>query len=123
MSTNPNMKQSCSITAEHRVLALLLRRECRYTYILSGQKMQLIPARSPDLNPVKNLFNIVSKCIEAEILDQDIIHQSWDEFVQERVKFHVWSVSREQIYIDKTIASMPKKVKDIIKLKGPRTKY
>ncbi len=85
--------------------------------------MQLIPARSPDLNPVKNLFNIVSKCIEAEILDQDIIHQSWDEFVQERVKFHVWSVSREQIYIDKTIASMPKKVKDIIKLKGPRTKY
>ncbi len=27
------------------------------------------------------------------------------------------------IYIDKTIASMPKTVKDIIKLKGPRAKY
>ena len=56
--------------------------------------MQVIPARSPDLNPIKNLFNIVRKCIEAEILEQNKIHQSWDEFV-ERVKFHVWSVSRE----------------------------
>ena len=56
--------------------------------------MQLIPARSPDLNPIKNLFNTVRKCIEAQILEQNIIHQSWDEFV-ERVKFHVWSVSRE----------------------------
>ena len=56
--------------------------------------MQVIPARSPDLNPIKNLFNIVRKCIEAEILEQNIIHQSWDEFV-ERVKFCVWSVSQE----------------------------
>ena len=75
--------------------------------------MQVIPARSPDLNPTENLFNMVRKCIEAEILEKNIIHQSWDEFVQ-KVKFHVWSVSQE--YIDKTIASMPKRVKDIIKL-------
>ncbi len=34
--------------------------------------MQVIPARSPDLNPIKNLFNIVRKCIEAEILEQNI---------------------------------------------------
>ena len=85
-----------------------------------GAKMQIIPARSPDLNPIENLFNIVRKSIEAEILQQNIMHQSWDEFV-ERVKFHVWSVSQE--YVDKTIASMPKRVKDIIKLKGLRTKY
>ena len=69
--------------------------------------MQVIPARSPDLNPTENLFNIVRKCTEAEILEQNIIHQSWDEFVQ-TVKFHVWSVSQE--YIDKI------RVKDIVKL-------
>ena len=51
--------------------------------------MQVIPARSPDINPIENLFNIVHKNIEAEILQKNIIHQSWDE------------------YINKTVGSMP----------------
>ncbi len=83
MCTNPNMKPSFSAVVEAGM----------YVYSI-GAKMQVIPVRSPDLNPIKNLFNIVRKCIEAEILEQNKIHQSWDEFV-EKVKFHVWSVSRE----------------------------
>ncbi len=51
--------------------------------------MQVIPARSPDLNPIENLLHIVRKKIEAEILQKNIIYQSWDEFV-ERVKFNIW---------------------------------
>ncbi|CAB3978201.1 Transposable element Tcb1 transposase [Paramuricea clavata] len=82
--------------------------------------MQVIPARSPDLNPIENLFHIVRKKIEAEILQKNVIYQSWDEFV-ERVKFNIWSVSQE--YVDKTIASMPRRIKDIVKHKGKRTKY
>ncbi len=31
-----------------------------YVYSI-GAKMQVIPVRSPDLNPIKNLFNIVRK--------------------------------------------------------------
>ncbi|XP_028403948.1 uncharacterized protein LOC114526537 [Dendronephthya gigantea] len=85
-----------------------------------GANMQVIPARSPDLNPIENLFHIVRKRMEAEILQKNIIHQSWDEFV-ERVKLNIWSVSQE--YVDKTIASMPRRIKDILKLKGKRTKY
>ena len=85
-----------------------------------GVEMQVIPARSPDLNPIENLFHVVRKSIEAEILEKNIIHQSWDEFV-ERVKFHMWSVSQE--YVDKTIASMPNRIKAIVKNKGLRTKY
>ena len=85
-----------------------------------GVDMQIIPARSPDLNPIENLFHIVRKNIEAEILEKNIIYQSWDEFVQ-RVKFHLWSVSQE--YVDKTIASMPNRIKLIIKHRGLRTKY
>ena len=35
-----------------------------------GAEMQVIPARSPDLNPIENLFHIVRNSIEAEILDK-----------------------------------------------------
>ena len=45
--------------------------------------------------------------MEAEILEKNITHQSWDEFV-DRVK---------------TIGSMSRRIKDIAKLKGKRTKY
>ena len=85
-----------------------------------GAKMQVIPARSPDLNPIENLLHIVRKKMEAEILEKNIIHQSWDEFV-DRVTFNIWSVSQD--YVDKTIASMARRIKDIAKLKGRRTKY
>ena len=77
-----------------------------------GAEMQVIPARSPDLNPIENLFHIVRKKMEAEILEKNITHQSWDEFV-DRVKFNIWSVSRE--YVDKTIGSMSRRIKDIAK--------
>ena len=50
-----------------------------------GAKMQVIPPRLPDLNPIENLFNIVRKKIEAKILKENVIYQSWDEFV-DRVK-------------------------------------
>ena len=79
-----------------------------------GATMQVIPARSPDINPIENLFNVVRKNIEAEILQKNIIYQSWDEFV-ERVKFHIWSVPKE--YINKTVGSMPNRIKEIVKRK------
>ena len=85
-----------------------------------GASMQVIPARSPDINPIENLFNVMRKNIEAEILQKNIIHQSWDEFV-ERVKFHIGSVSKE--YVNKTVGSMPNRIKEIVKRKGMRTKY
>ena len=37
-------------------------------------KMQVIPARLPDLNPIENLFHIVRKKMEAEILEKNISH-------------------------------------------------
>ena len=40
-----------------------------------GVDMQIIAARSPDLNPIENLFHIVRKNIEAEILEKNIIYQ------------------------------------------------
>ena len=39
-----------------------------------GGKMQVIRARMPDLNPIENLFHIVGKKIEAEILEKNITY-------------------------------------------------
>ena len=53
------------------------------------------------------------------MLKENVIYQSWDDLV-DRVKLNIWSISKE--YIDDTIASMPKRLKEIIKRKGARTK-
>ena len=85
-----------------------------------GYTMQKIPPRSPDLNPIENLFHLVRKRLRQEAIDKNITYQSWDVFKQ-RVLYHVWSTSSE--IIDKTIASMPKRLHEIVKTKGQRTKY
>lgn len=85
-----------------------------------GAKMETIPPISPDLNPIENMFYILRKRMEAEVKEKNIIRQTWDEFVN-RVKFNIWSISRE--YIDKTIVSMPNRIKEVHQTKGRRTKY
>ena len=82
--------------------------------------MHVIPARSPDLNPIENLFNIARKQINAEVKDKNITNETWDDFVS-RVTRNIWSVPKD--YINKTIASMPVRLKNVIKKKGYRTKY
>ncbi len=68
--------------------------------------MHVIPARSPDLNPIENLFNMARKQINAEVKDKNITNETWDDFVS-RVTRNIWSAPKD--YIDKTIASMPEK--------------
>ena len=82
--------------------------------------MHVIPARSPDLNPIENLFNMARKQINAEVKEKNISNETWTDFVS-RVTRNIWSVPKD--YIDKTIASMPVRVKNVIKNKGYRTKY
>lgn len=82
--------------------------------------MQVIPARSPDLNPIENVFHTVRKQLDAEVKQKNINRETWDQFV-DRVKRNIWSVSKE--YIDKTIASMPHRIKSVCKGNGHRTKY
>ena len=58
--------------------------------------------------------------MRQEAIDRNITYQSWDVFKQ-RVLYHVLSTSSE--ITDKTIASMPKRLHEIVKTKGQRTKY
>lgn len=79
-----------------------------------------IPPRSPDLNPIENMFHMVRRQLKDDALEREIKHETYKEF-SERVKQTLESYSKE--YIDKTIASMPGRIKEVIKCKGGRTKY
>ena len=72
--------------------------------------MHVIPARSPDLNPIENLFNMARKQIKAEVKEKNISNETWTDFVS-RVTRNIWSVPKD--YIDKTIAGMPVRVKNV----------
>ena len=79
-----------------------------------------IPARSPDLNPIENLFHIVSNKLKAQAKSQKITKESYEQFKQ-RVINTVYSIPTETI--DNLLASMSKRINDVIKNKGIRTKY
>ena len=79
-----------------------------------------IPPRSPDLNPIENLFHSVRCDLSQQALSQNITRKSYDEF-QSRVitTFLDWPSES----IDKIIDSMNGRIDLIIKNKGNRTKY
>ena len=79
-----------------------------------------IPARSPDLNPIENIFKFVGEKLRAEALQRKITHESFDEF-KARVITTTMSILRD--YIDKVIQSMSKRMNLIIEKKGQRLKY
>ena len=95
---------------------------CKAKTALRRAKAHLhtIPARSPDINPIENLFHNIKRQLQSEAITKNIERESFDEF-KIRVKRAFENYSHT--IIDKTIASMPKRLKDIVKLKGCRTKY
>jgi transposase len=85
-----------------------------------GVTMQPIPPRSPDLNPIENVFHVVRRQMCVHVKENRIEQESWDDFVT-RIKQNIYSTPKD--YIDKTIASMPKRIKNVIENKGRRIKY
>ena len=80
-----------------------------------------IPPRSPDLNPIENLFNSVRWDLSQQALSQNITHESYDEF-QSRVITTFLNQPVESI--DKIIIdSMNGCIDLIIKKKRDRIKY
>ena len=85
-----------------------------------GAHVFSIPPRSPDLNPIENMFNLVRRYLPEEALAKRITHENWDQFV-ERVKQQFARFDSE--ILDRTIESMPKRLDLVIKSKGERTRY
>lgn len=81
-------------------------------------KVFAIPPRSPDLNPIENVFHLGNNILKKGA--RAIEHETRDELVK-RIKRALRSIPTETI--DKTIRSMDKRLELIIKTKGDRIKY
>lgn len=79
-----------------------------------------IPSRSQDLNPPENVFHIVKDKLNKEAIELKIEQETFEQF-KERVLNCFKAI--DQQFIDKTIASLPKRIQSIIQLRGGRTKY
>ena len=71
-----------------------------------------IPARSPDLNPIENMFHLVKKQLEYQVI--------WQEF-KSRVIKTLYNVPVE--YVNNLITTMPRRIDAVAKADGYRTKY
>ncbi|CAB3979009.1 Hypothetical predicted protein [Paramuricea clavata] len=79
-----------------------------------------IPPRSPDLNPIENIFKLVSDALRKQAIRSQITKETYEEF-KNRVVFTIQSLPPE--VINNTIASMPNRVKEIVKRKGQRLRF
>jgi len=83
-------------------------------------KIMSIPSRSPDINPIENIFHLVRRKLDREAIEKDITNESKQQFTT-----RIINIFREfpQSIIDRTIESMPKRIHNIIKAEGQRIKY
>lgn len=95
-------------------------KQAKLAYNDVGCKILGIPPRSPDINPIENIFHLVRLQLAAEVDARNIKTESFEEF-SARVKATIEGVSIQ--VIDKTIESMPKRIEMVKTLKGLRTKY
>ena len=79
-----------------------------------------IPLRSPYLNPIESFFNLLSKKLNDNVLENMITSESYDQF-SERVKFTIENQRIEEI--DKIVKSMPNRIQKILQRKGQRLQY
>ena len=86
----------------------------------TNAKLFSIPPRSPDLNPIENVFHLVKKRLQSDAVDNNITHETHDRFVQ-RVKDTLCQFPID--IIDRTIESMDKRIALVLKRKGQRIKY
>ena len=83
-------------------------------------ELHQIPARSPDLNPIENVFHLIKKKLEKDAIDKKIRKESFNEF-KDRVLRSLGTLDSN--ILDRTIESMPKRVEAILSCNGRRIKY
>jgi len=85
-----------------------------------GGRIFSFPARSPDLNPIENVFHCVKERLRNQALREQITHETFNEFSERCRK----TLSNFPIkIIDRTIKSMPRRIELVIKRKGQRIRY
>ena len=89
-------------------------------FVSIGTTIFSIPPRSPDLNPIENLFNSIRRNLREEAHNKRITEESMEEFTARVV--HTLKLYDPQ-KVDDIIDSMPKRLKLIEKVRGQRIKY
>lgn len=79
-----------------------------------------IPPRSPDLNPIENIFKLVSDKLRKQALELHIQRETYQQF-EDRVITTITSLPITTI--NNIIGSMSRRIKEIIARKGQRLRY
>jgi transposase len=85
-----------------------------------GAEMVAIPPRSPDLNPIENFFHLVGRALAKDSIEKNVTSQTIEEF-EERLRGII--VNFDSDLINRCIGSMDRRVREVIKRRGGRTKY
>lgn len=85
-----------------------------------GAAQLVIPARSPDLNPVENVFHLTKSALSAQAVERNILFEEEEAYDRRVVETLHLTASK---YADPCIASMPKRIAQIIRLGGCRSSY
>ena len=93
---------------------------CRDRLDQLNAKIVHIPARSPDLNPIENVFNLVGVALSEQTIERQVTRETEDEFEARIVDLIMSFPSAD---IDKIIDTMPKRIDLIIEAKGQRIRY
>ena len=83
-------------------------------------KQLRIPARSPDINCIENVFAQIARLLTQQAIDHNITSEKKEEF-EERVKNTLFNFPAKKI--DDIIESMPRRIAAIIKAGGKRINY
>ena len=122
----PGLFQKCGVEPHGRLWLQdedprKVSRILRMSWKRLGCEMFGIPAaRSPDLNPIENIFHIVRKQLKSDALELKIKNETYAQF-SKRVANAIQAIPIE--LIDKTINSTERRLNKITKKKGERTKY
>ena len=89
-------------------------------YQAVGASVFKIPSRSPDLNPIENFFNCISRELKKQALERKIRKETFEQFSM-RVEKTILEYPAAKI--DKIIETMDKRIGMVMKAKGMRIKY
>ena len=77
-------------------------------------------ARSPDLNPIENVFHLIGKKFREDAVSRNRAKETFRQF-SKRIIYTVLAFPTN--VINKTIESMPRRIDNVIRYQGQRTKY
>ena len=85
-----------------------------------GSTLFSIPPRSPELNPIENVFAFVKKELRDNAIENELFHESYKEFSL-RVKNTLYQADKERI--NKIIGSYGRRLTQVILRKGGKISY